>query len=212
MINLAVINLKDIIKLIKVIGLIIVIMIIIKSFESFNIFKFNEWLARMDFKAEKIIRQELILTKFESNNKKSSNFKNIISSEFLILSKEEKILMEREDFDEIKETENNNNVLNEEIIKNDIKYETKIISEKNKKDIYNNSFGTVKIKNESKYDLTEEILKPDFELTNRESITIYHTHTSESYTPSEKYNYNATGNFRSTDLSFSVAKVRRRIR
>ncbi len=208
MINLAVINLKDIIKLIKVIGLIIIVMLIIKSFECFSIFKFNDWLARMDFKAEKIIRQELILTKFETNNEKQRNFKNIISSEFLILSNEEKILMEQEDFDEMKEELEDTNVVNEEIIKNNIKYETKIISEKNKKDVYNNSFGTVKIKNESKYDLTEEILKPDFELTNRESITIYHTHTSESYTPSEKYNYNATGNFRSTDLSYSVAKVR----
>lgn len=209
MINLAVINLKDIIKLIKVIGLITIIILIIKTFENHNILWFNKWLARMDFKAEKIIRQELLLTQFESNNKKHSNFKNIISSEFLILSKEEKTLMEQEDFDEIKEElENNNNVVNEEIIKNDIKYETKIINEKNKKDVYNNSFGNVKIKNESKYDLTEEILKPDFELTNKENITIYHTHTSESYTPSEKYNYNATGNFRSADLSYSVAKVR----
>ena len=32
----------------------------------------------------------------------------------------------------------------------------------------------------------EEILKPDVEIKNKKDILIYHTHTCESYTPSER--------------------------
>lgn len=72
---------------------------------------------------------------------------------------------------------------------------------------FTNSYGSVQVKNTSKYDLTEEILKPDFELTDKEDLIIYHTHTCESYTPSEKYNYEQTSTYRTTDLNFTVARV-----
>lgn len=39
------------------------------------------------------------------------------------------------------------------------------------------------------------------------NIIIYHTHTCESYTPTEKNNYVASGNFRTIDLNYSVARV-----
>ena len=42
---------------------------------------------------------------------------------------------------------------------------------------------------------------------NKNNILIFHTHTCESYTPTEQYNYQQTGNFRTTDLNFSVARV-----
>lgn len=48
------------------------------------------------------------------------------------------------------------------------------------------SYGDVKINNQSKYDITEEILVPDVEITNKKDILIYHTHTCESYTPSKR--------------------------
>ena len=41
----------------------------------------------------------------------------------------------------------------------------------------------------------------------KNNILIFHTHTCESYTPSETYPYEQTGNFRTTDLNFSVARV-----
>lgn len=213
MINLAVINLKDIIKFIKIICLIIIVWLLVGLLRNNKIFKLDLWLTRMNFKTEKIIKHELLLTQIGTENKSIGNFKNIISSEFLLLSKEEKRLMEQEDLDELKDEEiiYKNDIVIEEIKNETVKYETKVINEKNKKDVYNSSYGSVKIKNESKYDLTEEILKPDFKLSNKDSITIFHTHTSESYTPSEKYNYKATGNFRSTDPSYTVVKVRRRI-
>ena len=69
-----------------------------------------------------------------------------------------------------------------------------------------NEFNGVKINNTSSHELTEEILNPDITINNKKVI-IYHTHTCESYTSSEKYYYEPTGNYRTTDLNFSVARV-----
>ena len=50
------------------------------------------------------------------------------------------------------------------------------------------------------------MLTPDITVS-RENIMIFHTHTCESYTPSEAYPYTQTGTYRTTDLNFSVARV-----
>ena len=39
------------------------------------------------------------------------------------------------------------------------------------------------------------------------NILIFHTHTCESYTASDKYQYEPTGTYRTTDLNYTVAKV-----
>ena len=39
------------------------------------------------------------------------------------------------------------------------------------------------------------------------NILIFHTHSCESYASSEKYPYTPTGNFRTTDLNFTVTRV-----
>ena len=71
---------------------------------------------------------------------------------------------------------------------------------------YNSQYGNVKIKNQTSHDLTEEMLNPNIEITNK-NILLFHTHTCESYTPSENFQYTETGNFRTTDLNYSVARV-----
>lgn len=71
---------------------------------------------------------------------------------------------------------------------------------------FNREYGNVKIKNETSYELTDEMLNPNINISNK-NILLFHTHTCESYTSSEKYNYEPTGNFRTTDLNFSVARV-----
>ena len=84
---------------------------------------------------------------------------------------------------------------------------TSVISEKNKTDKVTNTYGTVKIKNETDFNLTEELLTPDVELDNKKDVLLFHTHTCESYTQSEKYNYEMTGNYRTTDLNFTVSRT-----
>ena len=71
---------------------------------------------------------------------------------------------------------------------------------------YNVQYGKVKIKNQTSYTLTEEMLKPDIMIDNK-NILIFHTHSCESYTSSEKYPYTQTGNYRSTDLKYTVTRV-----
>lgn len=70
----------------------------------------------------------------------------------------------------------------------------------------NRQYGNVKIKNQTTYELTDEILNPDIIIDNK-NIILFHTHSCESYTPSEAYNYEQTGTFRTTDLNYSVVRV-----
>ena len=75
------------------------------------------------------------------------------------------------------------------------------------KEIYTNSYGSVKIKNDTDIKLTKDILEPDYNVKNRSDILIYHTHTCESYTQTKENSYKPSGNFRTTNLKYSVAKV-----
>lgn len=115
-----------------------------------------------------------------------------------------------------KSSENNETVVNEQLVEEN-KDDTIIISkdvvtqsvtERNLEESYNTTYGTVKIRNQSDYDLTDDICNTsDLSLTNTNKILIYHTHTCESYTPSEKYNYTMTGNYRTTDNNYNMVKV-----
>lgn len=69
------------------------------------------------------------------------------------------------------------------------------------------NYGSVEIDNESNYNITEDMLIPNVEISNKKDIIIYHTHTCESYTPCEKYNYTMTGNYRTTDSNYNVIRV-----
>ena len=83
--------------------------------------------------------------------------------------------------------------------------ETKVI-ENDVPTNYTDEYGSVQIKNGTDYNLTDDILNPDIEVNNKD-IIIFHTHTCESYTPTEKFSYEETGTFRTTDLNYSVARV-----
>lgn len=84
---------------------------------------------------------------------------------------------------------------------------TEAVTENNITPRYTTAYQDVQINNQSDYELTEEMLTPNAEITNKTNILIYHTHTCESYTASEGYEYEMTGNFRTTDLNYSVARV-----
>ncbi len=94
---------------------------------------------------------------------------------------------------------------NLETAKTDVK--TEEIQENNITPKYNLEYGTVKIKNESSKEITNDILTPNVSLENNKDIIIFHTHTCESYTPTENFNYEMTGSYRTTDLNYSVARV-----
>lgn len=76
---------------------------------------------------------------------------------------------------------------------------------------YSQEYYGVKIRNETDYKLTNEVLDPTNLEINTNNIIIYQTHSCESYTASEKYQYKQTGNFRTTDKNFSVIRVGREL-
>ena len=130
--------------------------------------------------------------------------KTIIESQFTLIGNIK---------EETEEIEVNNNT----IITNDEKNEeqkveqaqiglTTEVIENNVPETYTNTYENVQIKNGTDYDLTEEVLNPGIEIHNK-NVIIFHTHTCESYTPSEMYDYEETGTFRTTDLNYSVARV-----
>lgn len=83
---------------------------------------------------------------------------------------------------------------------------TQIITNNPIKETYQKEYGKVKIKNETNYELTDEILKPDITIENK-NVVLFHTHSCESYTSSDKYPYTPTGTFRTIDLNFTVTRV-----
>ena len=87
------------------------------------------------------------------------------------------------------------------------KVSTEVVTKNPLADAYNTKYDGVKIKNETNFELTDEILNFDNLSIDKSNIIIFHTHTCESYTESEKFSYTPTGNFRTTDLKYSVARV-----
>lgn len=87
------------------------------------------------------------------------------------------------------------------------KAETEKVSERNLAESSTNTYNTVKIKNKTQFELTEDILNSDIELNNKQDILLFHTHTCESYTSSEKYPYTMTGNYRTTDNNYNMVRV-----
>lgn len=83
--------------------------------------------------------------------------------------------------------------------------ETEVIPTKYK-DTYNFEIGSVKIKNETAFDLYSMNLDENISVDNK-NVIIYHTHTCESYTPSDENPYEMEGNYRTTNLDYTVAKV-----
>lgn len=221
MINLAVINIKDVIKLIKKVFIVFfIIVILINCFKKIN-FNITELKSNINFNS-KMIDTNIVFSNYCNNKTKSkSALKKILTSEFALFSSEEE-LMEKENQEEVLEFENTGNNetsitktdnepeelnVTQDMTKVSPIAETKVINENNKTDTFTNTYKTVKIKNESSYNLTEEMLIPNVELENKKDIIIYHTHTCESYTPTEVNNYVASGNFRTIDLNYSVARV-----
>ena len=104
--------------------------------------------------------------------------------------------------EELQEKEN----LQEEVIEQAQTGLTTKVEESNVPNKFTNSYNGVEIKNETDYNLTEEMLKPDIAINNK-NVLIFHTHTCESYTPSENFQYQQTGTYRTTDFNYNVARV-----
>lgn len=200
-----VISAKDLIKyLLKILVPIVIIMCMVKGIsslktDSLNISNNNN----TDQKKALIdcIKQSMpeIILENDGEEKKEKKKKYAFLSELELM----KNLKEPESEDKNVVEENQTNT--EEIVKARTDVTTEVVPNAvNPRST--NEYNGVKINNSTDYTLTEDMLKPDVEI-NKNKVVIYHTHTCESYTATENYNYVQSGNFRSTDLNFSVARV-----
>ena len=144
----------------------------------------------------------------EENPEEQSYIEKILNTQLAMNGNlvEEKVNQDEVQNQEIAETNQNDDSsnINLEVPEN---AQTEVIEENNIKATYTNEYNGIQIKNSSKYNLTEEILTPDIQLDDTKDVVIFHTHTCESYTPTEAFNYEMIGNYRTTDLNFSVARV-----
>ena len=228
MINLAVINLKTLIrKIMKIIIAILVVAMIIKFVRIIytSIKKFDIENLSMQ-KSVNLINDNLAISNnFEKDEKhvQSSGLKKILASQLAVFSGSDEQKAEETNEgetvqiadteekieDSISETENQAISESTEPVVQPVvnqTMQTSVIESHNKKDVYTDTYNTVQIKNESNYSLTQEMITPNINYSNN-AIIIYHTHTCESYTPTENSQYVASGNYRTIDLNYSVARV-----
>ena len=84
--------------------------------------------------------------------------------------------------------------------------ETQVVTNNPITESFNVQYGAVKLKNQTQINLTQEILTPNITIDNK-NVLIFHTHSCESYTSSDLFPYTPTGNFRTTDLNYTVTRV-----
>ena len=143
-----------------------------------------------DKKENKNILQEMLKTQISSVN----------------AIKESEEITNKENNENIQENEKNQTEEKQEIQLAQEGLQTQVITQNPISENSNVTYKNVKIKNQTSYTLTEEMLNPDITIENK-NIILFHTHSCESYTSSDKYPYTPTGTFRTTDLNFTVVRV-----
>ena len=219
MINLAVIELKDIVKyLIKITLIIVIVVFLTKFFSGFKT-KLNteknpllECLDTVVPSISTVNKKETIIA--ETN--KMEPLKMALEIELGVIDSLEKngtgIVAEanNEITNEIANATSENIIADEEIQEVETGLKTEVLKN-NVPEKYTSEYNGVKIRNETdNIKLTEEMLVPNVNI-NTKNILIYHTHTCESYTPTEAYTYKASGNFRTTDLNCNMVRVGREL-
>lgn len=203
-----VLNLKDVLKyLVKLTFILIIIVGIARYFSNIKerqSVKLNINLNTQSIR-EKLLKMSLedtipkLKTSTKINNIDENYIEKILGME---LSVTKNIKAKK-----IESNNNTNNIENNQTIEEaKVGLETEV-QESSVKTKYTNTYGSVLIKNESNKELTEEVLKPNIVLNNLKDILIFHTHTCESYTQSENYKYEESGNYRTIDLNYSVSRV-----
>lgn len=202
MINLAVLNLKDIIKyLLKFLLIIVILWSFSKFFSRNKIKQANIGISLDNSKFLECIDETIPGMKQLNNKEIETNIKNTNPLKTMLK-------LELSMIDNIKE-KNIENMPEEENEPEIEQAQTGLQTEKIQNNVpenFTNSYNGVNIKNGTDYNLTQDILKPDIQVNNK-NIMIFHTHTCESYTATEKFNYTQTGTYRTTDLNYNVARV-----
>ena len=110
---------------------------------------------------------------------------------------------------ELSENQENNFIEGEKMIDKSsfTNVDTEVVTQNPILESYNFEYNGVKIRNETSFEMTENILDYSNLQINTNNILVFHTHTCESYTQTENYSYNPSGNYRTVDLNYSVSRV-----
>lgn len=214
MFNVTVINIKDSMKHITV--LLIVLIFIFAITKMISKIKTNEILQiNLSEKLIKCLNSEIpaidgtyyranstVKEDGEENEDEESFIGRLLSIELAKIQEVKQVNNEETQIAESNDTTQENNNIEEP----EINVITEIVTQNSIAESYNVDLNGVKIKNETSFEINDTILVQELNI-NKDNVLIFHTHTCESYTPSEQYPYQQTGNFRTTDLNFSVARV-----
>lgn len=216
MFNVTIINIKDSIKYITT--LIITLLLIFFLTKIFSKIKkddiLNINLSERLIECLNIEIPAIAKTYYKSQNTLKEDVEEVAKESIIqrILSIELSQIQEvkNEETTDNQNEENNNQVVenNNTNISTDIAtgVKTEIATQNPISESYNVEINGVKIKNETSFPIDNSILENTLDI-NKDNVIIFHTHTCESYTPSEQYQYQQTGNFRTTDLNYTVSRV-----
>lgn len=225
MFNVTVINvkgsLKKVVILIITLSTVFILTKLAKKMKTSEIFKINiseKLIGCLDIEIpsiSSIYEKSNTVIKSEEEENPNVLIENILGVELAKIKEIEQTQIIEEDQTENLATENieqnteienetqENTKTNTQVILENV--ETQIVTQNPISESFNSEINGVKIKNETSFDISN-IMETALEI-NKNNILIFHTHTCESYTPSEKYQYQQTGNFRTTDLNYTVARV-----
>lgn len=220
MFNVTVLKIGDIIKYLVGISIIVMLMVFTaryfsstkenKNTKNFKILQANSLTKCMEQEIPAMASVNSENDMQEKNEISQNNYleqflQTEISSIKGIQEAEEEVEVEDKNENQ-NETTQNTETRNDVQLAQSTNAQTEVVTPNPISENYNVQYGNVKIKNQTTYNLTEDILKPDIKIDNK-NIVIFHTHSCESYTSSEKYPYTQTGNFRTTDLKYTVTQV-----
>ena len=222
MFNVTIINVKK--SLIRIAVLIIIIITVFLVTKVLTRFKSNE-ILQINI-SEKLIKclsseipaMESTYYKFNNTIKEDSEEEQktiigkILEIELAQIQEIKQEVYNQSIEEEISEnnTESNDNnqqeVTKEVVTDVIVNVQTEIVTQNTISESYNIEVNGVKIKNETSFEISSAILDT-VQNINKENVLIFHTHTCESYTPTQQFQYQQTGNFRTTDLNYTVARV-----
>ena len=220
MFNVTVLKIGDIIKYLVGISIIVMLMVFTaryfsstkenKNTKNFKILQANSLTKCME---QEIPAMASVNSENDTQEKNETSQNNYLEQFLQTEISSIKGIQEAEEEVEVEgKNENQNETTQNTETRNDVQLaqstnaQTEVVTPNPISENYNVQYGNVKIKNQTTYNLTEDILKPDIKIDNK-NIVIFHTHSCESYTSSEKYSYTQTGNFRTTDLKYTVTQV-----
>lgn len=216
MFNIAVVNAKDLIK--YFVGIILAIIVIVGLTRLFSALKeksspnidIENSIQNATQKSYLDCLDETIPGIAEVNKTQENNEENdedtLSSDEFM-----KKILqVELAELDtkttEIEEKQENKTIEEPQLQEASTEVGTEVVTPEPIEANATDTYGDVQIRNQTGYVLSEEMLTPNIEVDSS-NIIIFHTHTCESYTPTEQNQYEPSGSYRTTDLNYSVARV-----